>query len=88
MGYKLFAPGAYSRGYQLKVQARRSVQLLLGTIPLFVIAGIIEGFITPASLSLETKYAVAIVTVFGLILYTLVGKLLLDKADAKAALDS
>lgn len=88
MGYKLFVPGAFSRGYQLKRQAKRSVQLLLGTIPLFIIAGIIEGFITPASLSPETKYAVAILTMAGLILYILSGKILLQKSDAKASLHS
>ncbi len=73
MGYKLFVPGAYTRGYQLKLQTLRSVQLLLGTIPLFVIAGIIEGFITPANLSLEMKYAVAILTGLGLIFYMIFG---------------
>lgn len=79
MGYKLFVPGPYSRGYQLKRQAKRSVQLLLGTIPLFVIAGVIEGFITPASFSLETKYIVAFLTIIALILYIAIGKFLLLK---------
>ncbi|MFJ5714831.1 stage II sporulation protein M [Neobacillus sp. NPDC093127] len=79
MGYKLFVPGQFSRGYQLKQQAKRSVQLLLGTIPLFVIAGVIEGFITPAAISLELKYIVAIVTVIGLILYVIIGRLRLLK---------
>ncbi|EDL64927.1 stage II sporulation protein M [Bacillus sp. SG-1] len=79
MGYKLFVPGRYSRGYQLKQQAKRSVLLLLGTIPLFVIAGIIEGFITPSTLSLEAKYLIAGLTVIGLILYILVGTMLLKK---------
>ncbi|MFF2445740.1 stage II sporulation protein M [Neobacillus sp. NPDC058068] len=74
MGYKLFVPGQYSRGYQLKQQAKRSVQLLLGTIPLFIIAGVIEGFITPAAISLEAKYIVAILTVIGLILYVIIGR--------------
>jgi uncharacterized membrane protein SpoIIM required for sporulation len=84
MGYKLFVPGTYSRGYQLKQQAKRSVQLLLGTLPLFVIAGIIEGFITPAAISLEAKYIVAFLTVIGLLLYIMIGKLLLDKKSASA----
>lgn len=75
MGYKLFVPGQYTRGYQLKQHAKRSVQLLLGTIPLFVIAGTIEGFITPAKISLEAKYFVAVLTVAGLILYVIIGKL-------------
>ncbi|OZU89429.1 hypothetical protein CIL03_06885 [Virgibacillus indicus] len=79
MGYKLFVPGPYTRGYQLKENAKRSVQLFLGTIPLFIIAGIIEGFITPSTLSLEMKYVVALVTVVGLLVYIMCGKLLLDK---------
>jgi len=79
MGYKLFVPGEYTRGYQLKVNAMRSVQLFLGTIPLFIIAGVIEGFITPADLSLEMKYIVAIVTVIGLLLYIIWGRMLLNK---------
>jgi uncharacterized membrane protein SpoIIM required for sporulation len=80
MGYKLFVPGRFTRGYQLKQQAKRSVQLLLGTVPLFVIAGIIEGFITPAAIPLLAKYMVAFLTVIGLILYMTIGKLRLNKA--------
>ncbi|MBS4199245.1 stage II sporulation protein M [Bacillus sp. FJAT-49732] len=76
MGYKLLVPGYFSRGFHLRQQAKRSVQLMLGTIPLFIIAGIIEGFITPAAISLEAKYFVALITVFGLILYMLIGKIL------------
>ncbi len=79
MGYKLFVPGNHSRGYQLKTQTVRSVQLLLGTIPLFVIAGTIEGFITPADISLEVKYAVACTTAIGLVAYMIIGHLLLRK---------
>lgn len=81
MGYKLFVPGPYKRSYQLKVQAKRSVQLIIGTIPLFIIAGIIEGYITPSTLSLEMKYAVAFVTVIGLIAYIAIGHLLMKRAS-------
>ncbi|HHY73517.1 MAG TPA: stage II sporulation protein M [Bacillus bacterium] len=79
MGYKLFVPGPFSRSYQLKLQAKRSVQLLLGTIPLFVIAGLIEGYITPSTISLEAKYFVACLTVLALILYIIIGKQLIKK---------
>jgi uncharacterized membrane protein SpoIIM required for sporulation len=88
MGYKLLVPGQYSRGFQLKNQAKRSVQLLLGTVPLFVIAGVIEGFITPSAISLEAKYIVAFLTVIGLILYVIIGKLKLVKQKATADFDS
>jgi uncharacterized membrane protein SpoIIM required for sporulation len=88
MGYKLLVPGNYSRAYQLKYQAKRSVQLLLGTIPLFVIAGIIEGFITPAAIPLGAKYIVAFITVIGLILYIVIGKLNIHKHKTIRGFDS
>lgn len=84
MGYKLFVPGNLSRGYQLKVQAKRSVMLLLGTVPLFVIAGLIEGFITPAAISLEMKYAVAILTCFALAAYMIIGLRLIRRQEETA----
>jgi uncharacterized membrane protein SpoIIM required for sporulation len=62
MGYRMLVPGPYHRKYQLLQAAKESAQLLLGTLPLFVVAGIIEGYITPSALSLEAKYAVAILT--------------------------
>lgn len=83
MGYRLFVPGPYSRGHQLKIQARRSVLLLIGTIPLFIIAGIIEGYVTPATISLEMKYFVALLTVIGLILYVLIGKRLINQGESQ-----
>ncbi|BCB02391.1 stage II sporulation protein M [Bacillus sp. KH172YL63] len=74
----IFIAGGAGR-FQLKEQAKRSVQLLLGTIPLFVIAGIIEGFITPAAISLPAKYAVAFLTVIGLIAYMVIGKMRMSR---------
>ncbi|WP_066187755.1 stage II sporulation protein M [Gracilibacillus timonensis] len=81
MGYKIFVPGIHSRGYQLKKQTTRSVQLLIGTIPLFIIAGIIEGYITPSDISLEWKYAVAAITAVALAAYMLIGNYLRQKRE-------
>jgi len=69
MGYRILVPGSYPRSFQIKRQALSSIQLILGTIPLFIIAGIIEGYITPAPIPLEAKYAFALLTVLALILY-------------------
>lgn len=66
MGYRLLVPGMYHRKHQFLVAAKESAQLLLGTMPLFVIAGIIEGYITPSSLTLEAKYGVAALTLAAL----------------------
>ncbi len=74
MGYRMWVPGPYSRLQQLTVTAKESLLLLLGTFPLFVIAGLIEGYITPSTtLSLEMKYAFAGGTLIFLILYYLYG---------------
>jgi uncharacterized membrane protein SpoIIM required for sporulation len=69
MGYRMFVPGPYPWKLQLVRSAKETVQLLMGTIPLFVIAGTIEGYITPSSLSLSTKYSFAIGTLLLLAAY-------------------
>lgn len=74
MGYRILVPGPYPRVLQIKRQALRSARLLLGTIPLFIIAGIIEGYITPAAIPLAAKYGFALLTVLALLLYVLTGK--------------
>jgi uncharacterized membrane protein len=45
-----------------------AVRLIVGCVPLLVIAGIIEGFISPAPISPVIKFTVSIVT--GLALYS------------------
>jgi uncharacterized membrane protein SpoIIM required for sporulation len=69
MGYRFFVPGPYPRKLRFLESAKESAQLLIGTIPLFIIAGIIEGYITPSALSLEVKYLIAGVTLLILALY-------------------
>ncbi|WP_322742713.1 stage II sporulation protein M [Synechocystis salina] len=44
----LLWPGPHRRGYALKQQAIAAAQLVFGIVPLLIIAGIIEGFISPA----------------------------------------
>ena len=69
MAYRMIVPTSYSRKYEFLEAAKQSAQLLLGTIPLFVIAGTIEGYITPSTLSLEMKYATAGATLLLLCAY-------------------
>lgn len=74
MGYRLLVPGRYARKYQFLEGAKESAQLLLATLPLLFVAGIIEGYITPSSLSLETKYLVAAATLLLLCLWYYFGR--------------
>jgi uncharacterized membrane protein SpoIIM required for sporulation len=46
LGHGLLFPGTYSRMEAFRITAYRGMKLLLGTVPLFIMAGFIEGFIT------------------------------------------
>ena len=48
MGWALVNPGLRSRGRALREESLEAVEIVLGTIPFFVLAGLIEGFFTPA----------------------------------------
>lgn len=51
-------PGMLSRRDSLAQHGSEAVKLMLGTIPLLVIAGFIEGFFSPADLPAPVKFAV------------------------------
>lgn len=48
LGWAILRPGLYSRRDALVAAARQAVLLLLGSVPFLVVAGLIEGFISPA----------------------------------------
>ncbi|HEX8456141.1 MAG TPA: stage II sporulation protein M [Pyrinomonadaceae bacterium] len=68
VGSAILFPGDLSRLDALRLRGRDSIQLIVGCIPLLVLAGIIEGFISPAPISPAFKYSVAAAT--GVALYT------------------
>jgi uncharacterized membrane protein SpoIIM required for sporulation len=59
MGWALVEPGNRTRGKALVENAREGVLIVLGTAPWLVLAGLVEGFITPAGLG------IVVVTVVG-----------------------
>lgn len=88
MGYRMWVPGRYPWKLQLLHSAKESLQLLLGTVPLFVIAGTIEGYITPSELSLGMKYLVALLTLGLLAAYYFYGTLSSNPGRAASGIDS
>jgi uncharacterized membrane protein SpoIIM required for sporulation len=60
--HRLIAPGSMKRSAAVRQGAQNAALLMLGTVPMFVIAGTIEGFFTPAPLPISLKYLVAIAT--------------------------
>jgi uncharacterized membrane protein SpoIIM required for sporulation len=52
MGWALVSPGHRRRGDALAAEARVGVEIVLGTAPWLVLAGLVEGFLTPRGLGL------------------------------------
>jgi uncharacterized membrane protein SpoIIM required for sporulation len=67
LGYAVLQPGLLSRRNALVVAAQKAVKLLLGSLPLLVVAGAIEGLISPTDAPAELKYAIGISS--GVLLY-------------------
>lgn len=63
----LLFPGRYSRGDELRLKARRSVQIMVGMVPLLLVAGVIEGFISPSQLPAVAKALLGISLLLALI---------------------
>lgn len=69
MGWAIIRPGLFRRRDALGLAAREAVQLILPAIPLLLIAGLIEGFISPAeTIPWPIKWGVGLLT--GLVLYS------------------
>ncbi len=50
LGWSIIDPGDRPRPASLAEQGHRSVTIVLGLIPMFITAGLIEGFVTPSDL--------------------------------------
>ena len=68
LGDAILRPGMLARGEALRLSAARAVRLLLGGAVLLVVAGTIEGFISPSDLPRWVKFGVGIGT--GVLLYS------------------
>jgi uncharacterized membrane protein SpoIIM required for sporulation len=71
LGDGLLHPGNRRRGAALRDEARAAVEMVLGTAALLVVAGLVEGFVTPAGLG--TAPVVAIGVGLGVAFWALVG---------------
>ena len=71
LGAALIAPGDRRRIDALVVNGIEAVKLILGCVPMLVIAGIIEGFVSPAHIPAAVKFAVSGASLLALIAYFL-----------------
>ena len=52
-------PGVLPRGQAIARAGSEAVKLVLGCIPILVVAGIIEAFVSPTELAIPLKFAMA-----------------------------
>lgn len=71
IGSAILMPGDLSRADALKSRGKEAVRLMMGVALLLVIAGIIEGFISPAPIPAFVKFSVGGITGLALYLYLL-----------------
>ena len=74
----LLFPGVLTRRDSLAQSGALAVRLLLGVIPMLVVAGVIEGFLSPSHLPVSTKFIFA-----GVMAALLVSYLLSQPGEAK-----
>jgi uncharacterized membrane protein SpoIIM required for sporulation len=70
LGWAIVAPGRLPRLVSLQREARRALLIAVGTAPWLVLAGLVEGFLTPSGLGLAQ--AIAIGATLGIAYWTLV----------------
>jgi uncharacterized membrane protein SpoIIM required for sporulation len=63
LGWAIIDPGPRTRGESLRHEARPAMEIVLGTIPWLVLAGIIEGFVSPGEPPLAVAAAIGLAAV-------------------------
>ena len=60
IGWALIEPGTLTRGQSLRREARPAMEMVLGTMPWLVLAGLVEGFVTGSTGGLDGAIVVGV----------------------------
>jgi uncharacterized membrane protein SpoIIM required for sporulation len=86
IGYSIINPGDLSRAQALKKKGLEAAKIVVGCACLLVIAGCIEGFLSPSALPASIKFGTGILS--GVVMYSylfLVGRTSPEPEPASAA---
>ncbi len=87
MGSALLRPGEIKRTVALRRASEQAVVLMGGVIPIFIVAGLIEGFITPLPIPEMAKIGISLVVgVFGWVYVT--GRFMRLKSSSRSKLEN
>ncbi|MGH9680908.1 MAG: stage II sporulation protein M [Candidatus Acidiferrales bacterium] len=67
----LLFPGVLPRRASVVREGRRAIRLVLGIIPLLIVAGTVEGFVSPTELAVKWKYLLAAILLLLLLLFVI-----------------
>ena len=71
LGWSIIAPGDRSRSQALATEGQRTAVVVLGLIPVFGLAALIEGFVTPSPLSTLVRVLIGVLAFVAFWLWTI-----------------
>ncbi len=77
----MLLPGLLPRRQSLALAGRRAARLVVGIVPMLIVAGTIEGFLSPSEIAIPLKF------IFAAVLFSLLIVYLCRGADASAPLE-
>jgi uncharacterized membrane protein SpoIIM required for sporulation len=60
LGWSMIDPGRRTRREAIAAEARRTIEIVLGTAPWLVLAGLVEGFVTPSGFDAAVVWTVGL----------------------------
>ncbi len=80
MGHGILFPGTYPRSYTFMQNAKRGIKVIVGLVPVFLMAALLEGFVTRmADMPLAGKLTIILVSLGFILWYYLLYPLILQK---------
>jgi uncharacterized membrane protein SpoIIM required for sporulation len=74
LGTGLLFPGHLSRQESLRIAGSEAVKIELGTIPMLIVAGLVEGFFSPLAVHPSLKFALGAALFVALLAWVFVGR--------------
>lgn len=69
LGWSLIAPGDRRRGVALAEEGRRAIVIVIGLVGVFLVAGLVEAFVTPSGLPTWARVGIGVVVEAAFVLY-------------------